>query len=130
MVFLFLKDIIIIILSLTSGNYSSFSGWGGFGYFWLRTIGKMSIVLSLTKIFFFRFKYFRMFTNFKGGCLGWIQDSSNTLYSWASLNDRNPEFFITMLVLSIYLPLIIHCIIGVLESTYILIIWIAVLLFF
>lgn len=58
MALLFVKDVVIIVLSLTSGNYNARSGWGEFGYFWLRTLGKMSIVLSLSKILFFRLNYF------------------------------------------------------------------------
>lgn len=62
MTLLFFKDIFIIILSITAGDYSAMPGWSGVGFFWLRTIGKLSIILSLQKIFLVRLYYFYRFS--------------------------------------------------------------------
>ncbi|KAL4510041.1 hypothetical protein ABPG72_010234 [Tetrahymena utriculariae] len=127
---LFLKDLTVIVLALTAGNYSSFSGWSGFGFFWLSTFGKISIVLSISKLFFFRLNYFRKFSQQKDCCSNILTNWGNSFYNWASAaGQRNAEVAISLLIFGLYIPLILHCIVGILESTYILIIWISVLFF-
>lgn len=129
-VLLFLKDLVILVLSLVAGNYDSLGGWSGFGFFWLSTIGKLSIILTLQKIFFFRLNYFRIFFDEKDGCKGFLKSWGASLYQWGTRSkDGHPEGYIMLIIIALYLPLILHCIVGILESTYIVIIWIAVLFF-
>ncbi|EAR96868.1 transmembrane protein, putative (macronuclear) [Tetrahymena thermophila SB210] len=129
-VVLFLKDITVIILALTAGNYSSFSGWSGFGFFWLSTFAKISIILSFSKIFFFRLNYFRQFSQQKDCCCHILTNWGNSLYNWASAGgQRNAELMLSLLIFGLYIPLILHCIVGIIESTYVLIIWISILFF-
>ncbi|KAL4466858.1 hypothetical protein ABPG74_010455 [Tetrahymena malaccensis] len=129
-VILFLKDLTVIILALTAGNYSSASGWSGFGFFWLSTFGKISIVLSFSKILFFRLNYFRQFSQQKDCCCSYLTNWGNSLYNWASANgQRNAEIRISLLIFGLYTPLVLHCLVGIIESTYVLIIWISILFF-
>jgi len=84
-----LKDIAVIVLSLTAGSYDdSASGWSNFGFYWLSSIGKLSIIISIQKILFFRLNYFRLFSQQKSGCTGGLRDWSVSLYNWATVKQE------------------------------------------